>query len=324
MRSSQFGTTTLPTSASALYSCHSMAKPLGFMYALGLDGLPNQIEVRGIGYVLEREQKHDFWAATGFYRRATPPADDKGADDKGVISLSPPSTDSSTSLSISEAPDEAGSKKRNDPFFRAYPRIVAKFNRQTSFMGLPLRWIGRWLRNRERRAYAKLQAVPGIPALLGDVTDTGFVHEYVEGEPLHKGLALPDDYFPKLLALIDTLRDRGIAYVDSNKPQNILLGDDGLPYLIDFQISFDANAWWPRWLGRKWLAIFHDADVYHVLKQKRRFRPDQLTDAERHRVEHRTILQKLHRGIGKPYFAVRRPLMRWLERSGRAQKKGSD
>lgn len=265
------------------------------MYALGLEGLPRTIDVKGARYVLEHEQKHDFWAATGFYRK------DEGEQLK----------------------DEARSALSSHPS-PLPPKVVAKFNRQTTFLGLPLRWIGRWLRDREKRAYAKLQDVPGIPALLGDVTDTGFVHEYVEGSPLHKGLTLTDDFFPKLMALIQTLRDRGIAYVDTNKPQNILLGDDSLPYLIDFQISFDQSAWWPRWLGRKLLAIFYDADIYHILKQKRRFRPDQLTDAERHRVEHRNFLQKLHRGIGKPYFWIRRPVMRWLERSGRAAKRGSD
>jgi hypothetical protein len=276
-----------------------MARPLGFMYALGLDGLPKEIVVRGARYILDKEQKHDFWAGTGFYRK-----------DEGL-----------------RMKDEAGN--RPDSSFIPHPsslplRVVAKFNRQTSFLGLPLRWIGRWLRDRERRAYAKLQDVPGIPALLGDATDTGFVHEYIEGSPLHKGLALADDFFPKLFTLIDTLNARGIAYVDTNKPENILLGDDGLPYLIDFQISVDASAWWPRWLGRKVLAIFYDADIYHVLKQKRRFRPDLLTDAERKRLEHRTFLQQLHRAVGRPYFWIRRPVMRWLERSGRAEKRGSD
>lgn len=265
-----------------------MAKPLGFMYALGLNGLPTEIEVRGMRYVLEKEQKHDFWAGTGFYRRDLASVDTSSTGD-GLP-----------------------------------PRVVAKFNRQTSFLGIPLRWIGRWLRNRERRAYAKLQDVPGIPALLGDVSDTGFVHTYIEGSPLMKGLALADDFFPKLIALIDTLHARGIAYVDTNKPQNILVGDDSLPYLIDFQISVDADAWWPRWLGRRVLEVFYRADVYHVLKQKRRFRPDQLTEPERVRLERRGVLLRLHRAISKPYFWIRRPLMRWLERSGRAQKRGSD
>ena len=63
--------------------------------------------------------------------------------------------------------------------------------------------------------------------------------------------------------LHDLLREihrRNVAYVDTNKPENILLGDDGRPYLIDFQISWDLDSllgnnpltrWWLRTCQRE-------------------------------------------------------------------------
>jgi hypothetical protein len=203
-------------------------------------------------------------------------------------------------------------------------RIVVKINRQGPFALLPLRWIGRRLARREIRAYAKLQHLPNIPRLLGPVTDTGFAHAYIDGAPLQKGNSVPDAFFGELMTLIDELHRAGLAYVDTNKPENILLGVDSKPYLIDFQIHVDQSRIWPRGVGRWILKRFYNGDVYHVLKNKRRFRPDQLTEAERIRVERRGFFVQLHRTLTKPYFWIRRPLVKWLNRSGRVMDTGSN
>ncbi len=196
-------------------------------------------------------------------------------------------------------------------------RAVVKINRQTSFAFIPLRWIGRRLRRREVRAYERCADLPNVPALLGDASDTGFVHAFVEGGPLNKERKTPDPFFEELMSLVRELERRGIAYVDSQKPQNILLGEDGRPHLIDFQVSFDATAWRPRWLGRMLLKPLVRGDVYHVLKNKRRFRPDLLTPDEIATLNNKGPLHKLHGWISAPYHWVRKPLMKWLERTGR-------
>src|SRR5258707_12335587 len=90
------------------------------------------------------------------------------------------------------------------------------------------------------RFYRKLQDLPNIPRLLGTVGDTGFVHEFVAGRPLASERPVPDGFFDRLVDSLAELHRRGIAYVDTNKPENILLGDDGQPHLIDFQISWDS------------------------------------------------------------------------------------
>jgi predicted Ser/Thr protein kinase len=242
---------------------------LWFMHALGEAGLPRQVELGGVVYLLEQTHKHDFFAATGFYR------------------------------------NEQGGK------------AVVKIGRTVGFLGLPLRWIGRALLERELRAYRKLSDLKNIPPVLGTVGDTGFAHVFIEGAPLSKHRPVPDDFFARLFELMDEMARRGIAYVDTNKPENILQGEDGLPYLIDFQISFDKAAMWnlppSRWLLKK----FTQSDRYHVLKHKKRLRPDQLTEEERYIVEHRSLIIRIHRTISRPYHWVRKPLLRWLRGSGR-------
>ncbi len=248
-----------------------MARTIWFMHALGRDGLPAKLPCAGRHLVLEKTIKHDFFAATGFYR------DDAGA------------------------------------------RYVVKINRRMSLLGWRL--IGKWLGRRESRAYQKLADLPAIPDYIGPATDTGFVHAYVEGEPLSRDRPVPDSFFPELLELIAELNRRGIAYVDTNKPQNILHTDDGRPCLFDFQIHVDRHHL--PILGRWLLGIFHRADVYHVLKHKRRFRPDQLTPEDLQRLEKRGFFVRLHRTITKPYFWIRRPLLRWLRNTGRVMPEGS-
>jgi serine/threonine protein kinase len=88
-----------------------------------------------------------------------------------------------------------------------------------------------------------------------------------------------DRFFPEFLQLIRDIHSRGMAYVDLEKPENILVGSDGRPYLIDFQIAFYVP---PKLLGETTLMRFlrkllQRADMYHVMKHYRRVRPDQLT-----------------------------------------------
>ena len=202
-------------------------------------------------------------------------------------------------------------------------RAVLKMGRTADYAGIPLEWLGRWLCSRELRFYRKLADVPNVPAVLGTVGATGFVHAYAEGRPLGKDCQIPDGFFQKLQDLMAEIHRRGIAYVDTNKPQNILLGDDGLPHLIDFQISYDlhdlGNWPWSRWLLRR----FQREDMYHVLKHKRKLRRDETTPEELAAAEQQSWLIRLHRFIFKPYFLIRRRTFKRLRETGRLLPEGS-
>jgi hypothetical protein len=201
--------------------------------------------------------------------------------------------------------------------------VVLKIGRAAKFLGWPLDWLGQWLCDREVRFYRRLADLPNVPAVLGRVGKTGFVHAYVEGQPLSKDRPVPDGFFPALDALVAELHRRDVAYVDTNKPENILLGDDGLPHLIDFQISFDLHDlddWpWSRWLLRR----AQREDLYHLLKHKKKLRPDQMTPAEWERSERKSWVIRAHRFLTRPYFLIRRRAFRKLRETGRLLPEGS-
>lgn len=204
-------------------------------------------------------------------------------------------------------------------------RAVLKMGRTEPFMGFALEWTGKFLCRREVRFYNKLSDLPNVPKVLGTVGTTGFIHEYAQGAPLSRERPVPDGFFDQLLALMHELHTRGIAYVDANKPENILQGADGQPHLIDFQISFDGHEigghhnFISRWLLKR----MHRGDIYHVLKHKKRLRPDEMRQHEYDIVARRSTMIRLHRFIFKPYFKFRRTTFKRLRETGQLLPEGS-
>jgi hypothetical protein len=206
---------------------------------------------------------------------------------------------------------------------RSGRRVVLKISRTQEFAGLPLLWLGKWLCRREQRFYRRLHDLPNVPRLLATIGETGFVHEYVIGRPLSKDRPVPDGFFDQLQGLLEELHGRDMAYVDTNKPENILLGDDGRPHLIDFQISWDLHELGNFFLHRWWLRHLQREDGYHILKHKRRLRPDELTAEEAERAGRKSLLIRMHRFIFRPYFLIRRHTFKRLRESGRLLPEGS-
>ena len=201
--------------------------------------------------------------------------------------------------------------------------VVLKVGRTVEFAAIPFRPVGRWLCRREMAFFARLADVHNVPRLLGRVGDTGFVHDFVPGQPLRDFQRLGAPFFDDLSRLMEQVHGRGIAYIDSEKSTNILVGDDGRPHLIDFQISLDAQAvpgflW--QWLIRRLQAI----DTYHIAKHKRRLCPASLTAADRDMLQRRTWIVRVHRAVTAPYFRLRRATFQRLKKTGKLLPAGSD
>jgi len=201
-------------------------------------------------------------------------------------------------------------------------RAVLKTYRTAPFAGAPLRWLGRWQCRREVGFYRRLAGLACVPALLGTVGETAYLRAYVAGHPLSRERPVPDGFWSRLDAAMREVHRRDVAYVDSNKPENVLVGDDGQPYLIDFQIAWGRRR--GLGLGTWWLARLQHADRYHMLKHKRRFSPDSMTPEELASVRRRSALIRAHRVLNRPYLAMRRRLFRWLRRTGRVLPSGSN
>jgi hypothetical protein len=190
-------------------------------------------------------------------------------------------------------------------------RVILKVGRQASFLGVPLAWVGRILAAKEQALLELLGDLEGIPHFIGRWERTGVVREYIAGRPLEKGTPVPDDFHADLAELIGRLHARGSAYVDLEKCENVLLGDDGKPYLFDFQISWYLPArWggelWPVRVLRRWLQA---GDRYHLLKLHRRTRPDQLSPSSLALSYRRPWYVRAHRAVTWPFTLVRRLIL---------------
>ena len=161
-------------------------------------------------------------------------------------------------------------------------RVLLKIGRKASLFGLPLGWIGRLHAGHESAAYTALADLDVVPRFLGRWGRHGFVHEFIEGRPLRKGDPVPDDFFDRLRTGLSEIHARKMAYVDLEKCENVVVGDNGRPYLVDFQIAWrwpwrrGGDLWPARWLRGRLQA----SDWYHVRKLQRRVRPDQMNAEE--------------------------------------------
>jgi hypothetical protein len=196
-------------------------------------------------------------------------------------------------------------------------QITCKFNRQTPIARLPMTWLGRRLARRETAFLQDLSGLGLAPDCMGDVyvdgvrQDHAVARRFIPGAPLLKGQRVKDEFFPRLFTLLDYMHERGIAYVDLNKKENIVVGEDGRPYLVDFQISFRL----PRGrLGRsRFYRALHsqlaEIDRYHVYKHLSHCRPDLATPEELKRATDPPRAIKIYRVPATALRSLRRRIL---------------
>ncbi len=184
--------------------------------------------------------------------------------------------------------------------------IVCKFNRQQSIYGLPARWIGLFLANRERSMLIEFADIPNIPNDSGVVKVNGIpiptatAHEYIPGQPLSWKSEVDDRFWSTLRHTLSLVHDRNIAYVDLHKLENVIVDEQGQPHLIDFQISVKI---WNVWPLSAILTMLQRSDIYHLDKHQVRMGPD--PDAP----INRPWWIRVHRLIAVPFRTARRFLL---------------
>jgi hypothetical protein len=190
--------------------------------------------------------------------------------------------------------------------------VVCKFNRRQPILGVPMHWLGRWLARREGRLLELLADEPNVPNRRGPITVDGrparnaAAHVFVPGRPLRAGDRPDARFVERLSQLLAGVHARGIAYVDLHKRENILVGDDGRPWLIDFQISVRLPRIWP------FTAVLHllqQSDRYHLAKHLCRQRPDLCPPGLAAWIERRPWWIRLHRQAAIPFRRLRRRLL---------------
>jgi len=194
-------------------------------------------------------------------------------------------------------------------------RYVLKLSDFRFIFGKLLRPFAIWMSSHEYRIYQMVKDLDGVPELGPRLGWRGYFHEYIEGKTLHElGIsnrnALPDSFFDELKYLIRQLHQRRIYYVDLNKRGNIILGDDGKPWLIDYQICQHFK---PRrgWLGRLGDRIFNrliQEDIYHIYKHKKKFQPHLITEQELILARRSKLAKRYDKYWGRPYRRIKRKI----------------
>jgi len=250
--------------------------------ALGKSDPPEFVETSGAVYRLDSILKHDSWAATAIYR---------------------PTTDPTTT-----------------------GQIICKFNRQQPILGVPMAWLGRKLARREMEFYRLLADLPCIAQPCGPVKVDGkaqdhvAAHRFVPGHPLGESENPGASFFSELERGLAAIHERGVAFMDLHKRENIIVGTDGRPYLIDFQVSFlckPTSRFSPMFAA---LRLFQSFDLYHLLKHKLRCSGLPAHEIQAIVDRHRPALLRLHRLIAVPWRTMRRRLLVLLRiRTGKGE-----
>jgi len=187
----------------------------------------------------------------------------------------------------------------------------------------PLGRLWRHLLRREHAVYTRLGNVVGIPRSLGLVRDEYLALEYIAGPSLRAfeaHLNDRDDFFGKLLTTLQSMHAAGVAHGDLKRKDNIIVGPNEQPYLIDFGIACrrsDTSGLWNRWVFARFRQMDYNAWV--KLKYGRRIDAQtarELLSAADAALYRPLLIERLARPLRIAWqkITLRRPRQRWRTR----------
>ncbi len=190
-------------------------------------------------------------------------------------------------------------------------QVVVKDFRHSDFLFRVI--VGPILIRREAGALRKLDGVRGIPHFVGRVDRYALAIAHVKGISLDKKGIWPftDAFFDDLRTVIDEMHGRGVAHCDLRSRGNVMLGEDGAPYVVDFAacvfLGRGINPFF-RWLFQQFVLADRDA----VLRIKKRLAPELLTEREKTELATPLPFERPAAAFGQ---AVRRITRRLLTRN---------
>jgi RIO-like serine/threonine protein kinase len=154
------------------------------------------------------------------------------------------------------------------------------------------RWtLGLWLIHKEWKIYSLLAGIQGIPKAVERIDRFAFAMEFVPGRPIGRGEALPPSFFSDLERVIREIHSRGVVHMDLRHKGNILLSENGEPYLIDFNSSFSFKD--KGFLRHFLFPILRWVDYGGMLKLKERAVPSLMSPEELSFLKRFNLLRKL-------------------------------
>jgi serine/threonine protein kinase len=135
--------------------------------------------------------------------------------------------------------------------------------------GRGLAWYGRraGLR-REYHAYQRVRGVPGFPTCHGFFDQRWLVLEYVVGTPFRESaLADREQFFARLLEIIQAMHARGVAHGDLKRKDNLLVDPSGHPVVMDLgAATLRQSGWHP--LHHRLFEFMRQTDLNAWIKLK--------------------------------------------------------
>ena len=159
--------------------------------------------------------------------------------------------------------------------------------------------VGRFLLWREYRALSALAGVNGVPKIIEFIKGRGIIIEEIKGRSL-KNLdlekKLSESFFGELKNLIETIHDNGVAHCDLKSFGNIIEGEDGRPYIIDWGAAIQKKEFFMPPLNLIFERFLLD-DYMAIIKIKLDHIPEKVTEEELLRYHHRSGAEKIIRKI---------------------------
>jgi len=147
-------------------------------------------------------------------------------------------------------------------------------------------WWSRFSLRREHAAYERLAGIAGIPHCYGLLPGGYLVLEFIESSAFRGAdIADRDAWFARLMAIIDTCHDRGVAHGDLKRKANLMLDAQGQAVVVDFGTA---------WLKKTGFAPLNHAifrylartDINACIKHKYHGRYDQVQAADAQRLRY--------------------------------------
>jgi len=96
----------------------------------------------------------------------------------------------------------------------------------------------------EEQVYRKLSGIPGIPKCFGLLDKKYLILEYIPGDSyrmLEHELNDRSRFFSNFLSILNDMHAAGVAHGDLKRKDNILVGPNQEPFIIDFGVSVLAE-----------------------------------------------------------------------------------
>jgi serine/threonine protein kinase len=163
--------------------------------------------------------------------------------------------------------------------------------------GVPLlSHFEQWMIHREARALRVLDDLNQVPDFLGFPDEYSIAMEYCPGTLLRhlESHQLQSNFFEELETLVESIHRRGIVHSDLKKQENVMVGEDGGPILIDFGTHFQKKDGFRPIYGFLYRQ-FKQMDLNAVSKLKRTFCPEAVEEKDLQRLDSPTFLERADR-----------------------------